>query len=121
MEFELSNYLTVSSLDFPDIEFDKDYFTVQSSIYETNSFEVMKKFYTSDFKSTTPLNIEQKYIINKVLQKENFVVNGKLGSGKTTTIVNVLLDCLEWQKGSYINNDLHNIESIQSRYAKDGF
>lgn len=122
MEFELSNYLTVSSLDFPDIEFDKDYFTVQSSIYETNSFEVMKKFYTSDFKSTTPLNIEQKYIINKVLQKENFVVNGKLGSGKTTTIVNVMLDFVgRGKKVLYINNDLTNIESIHSTIAKMGF
>ncbi|MDY4052850.1 MAG: hypothetical protein SOY80_05860 [Bacilli bacterium] len=108
-----SCYLTVCEVEYYDFTINNDFFVTERSRYETSDIEIIKNYF-ENVCSILPTNIDQKYIILKVLQGDNFVVDGRLGSGKTHTILNILANCIKNNKKVlYINQDLDNILDVE--------
>ena len=82
-------------------------------MYETESETVIKNYFTK-VKAILPTNIDQKYTIIKAAMGENFAVDGKLGSGKTYTILNIIADFItKGKKILYVNQDLDNVWDLE--------
>lgn len=120
LEVATDNYLTIMEIEYPDFVDNKGLFAVQRSLFETSDYEITKT-YINNIKSILPANIIQKYIINKAHQGENFVVDGRLGTGKTYTIINIIADqILNDKKVLYLNQDLNNINDFRRKLKKLG-
>lgn len=108
--FDVVNYLTVCRVAYDDFNYDKSRFTVNRSMYEIGSSEVMKQYY-QDVKGILSMNLIQKYTSIKAHNGENFCVNGKLGSGKTRTIINIIGDfVINKKKVLYVNQDIDALQ-----------
>lgn len=107
------NYLTVCKVEYYDFNLTNDFFSVERSIYETTSEEINKKYFNT-IHAILPTNIDQKYAILKASQGDSFAVDGRLGSGKTYTILNIIADSIKKNKKIlYVNQDLDNIWDVE--------
>lgn len=112
-KYSPSNYLTVCKVEYYDFNLTNDFFSVERSIYETTSEEINKKYF-STVHAILPTNIDQKYAILKASQGDSFAVDGRLGSGKTYTILNIIADGIKKNKKIlYVNQDLDNIWDVE--------
>ncbi len=112
-QYSPSCYLTVCDVEYQDFTISNDYFNTERSIYETTDMEIIQQYF-KDIKGVLPTNIDQKYTILKVAQGENFAVDGRLGTGKTYTILNILADAIsKGKKVLYVNQDLDNIWDVE--------
>ena len=112
-KYSPSNYLTVCKVEYYDFNLTNDFFSVERSIYETSSEEINKKYF-STIHAILPTNIDQKYAILKAAQGDSFAVDGRLGSGKTYTILNIIADGIKKNKKIlYVNQDLDNIWDVE--------
>ncbi len=115
LTIDTTNYLTVVEVEYPDYVDKKGIFGIQRSILETNDIELLNQYFKNTHGILTS-NIEQKYITLKAHNGESFVVNGKLGSGKTHTIINIIGDFLyNNKKVLYVNHDLDNINDFRRK------
>ena len=58
--------------------------------------------------------MDQKYVILKSLHGDNFTVDGRLGSGKTYTILNIIVDAIfKGKKILYVDQDLDNVWDLE--------
>ena len=52
---------------------------------------IVQRFFKNIY-SILPTNFDQKYVLIKANEGDNFAVDGRLGSGKTYTIINLIAD-----------------------------
>lgn len=104
-----SNYLTIAFVEYPDITLNNIQMTVQKSVYEMTEHQLAEKYF-KEIKGILPSNADQKYVCLKANNGENFSVDGRLGSGKTYAIINIIADQIsKGKKILYANHDLDNI------------
>ena len=107
------NYLTIAHVEYPDISLEKDYMEIENSINEMTEEVLFKRFF-NEIKPIFPTNLAQKYILLKANEKDNFSVDGKLGCGKTYTIMNIIADAISKDKTVlYVNQDADNIFDLE--------
>lgn len=108
-----TNHFTIAFVEYPDIVLDKDYMSIERSINEMTEQAINEKYF-KEIKGVLPTNLIQKYVILKANEGEKFAVDGKLGSGKTYTILNIIADQInKGKKILYVNQDLDNIIDIE--------
>lgn len=104
-----TNYLTIAFVEYPDITSSNIHMTTQKSIYEMTEHQLANRYF-NEIKGILPSNADQKYVCLKANNGENFSVDGRLGSGKTYTIINIIADQIaKGKKILYANHDLDNI------------
>lgn len=107
------NYLTVCNVEYYDFTINNDYFNVERSVYEVSSEEVIKDYF-KEVRAILPTNMDQKYVILKALHGDSFTVDGRLGSGKTYTILNIIVDAIfKGKKVLYVDQDLDNVWDLE--------
>lgn len=112
-KFSPCNYLTVCNVEYYDFALNNNYFNVERSIYETPSHEILNEYF-NEIKAILPTNMDQKYVILKTMHGDNFTVDGRLGSGKTYTILNIMADAIDKDKKIlYVDQDLDNVWDIE--------
>ncbi len=117
-EFQIGNFFTYASVEYPDFKASNDLLDIERSIYE-NSAEVISKEYYSKVKAILPTNIQQKYVILKAAKDESFAVDGKTSSGKTYTILNIVADKIaKGKKVLYVNQDSDAISRFERELHK---
>ena len=113
LKFIIYNYLTTVKVDYHDYASDPDFFDMNRSVFSKKPEEINKEFYQKT-KAILPTNIYQKQAILKAINGEKFVVNGKLGSGKTYTALNIIADQLARNKRIlYVNQDIDNLYEME--------
>lgn len=114
------NYLSVMEVEYFEFAIEKNHFNTQRSILETNDYTIMNNFFSSIL-SVFPTNIEQKYIMQKAHNGENFVVDGKFGVGKTRTIINIICDAVyNNKKVLYVNQDINTTNYVLNTLVELG-
>lgn len=107
------NYLTVCKVEYSDFVVSNNFFNTERSMYESSSEEIIKSYFTN-VNAILPTNIEQKYAILKATSGDNFAIDGRLGAGKTYTILNIIADFLSKGKTVlYVNQDLDNVWDLE--------
>lgn len=107
------NYLTYAKVEYPDYNVDHHFFDIERSIYETTARDIQKEFFMN-IKAVRPTNIYQKYVLLKANNGENFAVDGKLGSGKTYTALNIVADKVaKGKRVLYVCQDNDSINAFQ--------
>ena len=113
LKFIIYNYLTTVKVDYHDYFTDVDFFNMNRSIFSQKPEEINKEFYQKA-KAILPTNIYQKQAMLKMINGENFVINGKLGSGKSYTALNIIADQLSKNKRIlYVNQDIDNLYEME--------
>ena len=95
LKFIIYNYLTTIRVEYNDYFNEESFFDVERSIYDRKPEVIMKEYYNK-INAVLPTNISQKEAILKAAIGENFIINGKLGSGKTYTAINIICDQIEF-------------------------
>lgn len=114
---EPTSYFTIAFVEYPDFILDEDYMSIESSINEMTEEMILHKYFQNS-KGVLPTNINQKYVILKASDGERLAINGRLGSGKTYTIINILTDQIaKGKKILYVNQDLDNIFDIEKNFT----
>lgn len=104
-DLQMGNFFTYANVEYPDFKGGNEIFDIERSIYEANPKEINEEYYDS-VKAVLPTNIQQKYIILKASKGESFAVDGRIGSGKTYTILNIIADKIaKGKKVLYVNQD----------------
>lgn len=104
-----NNYFTVAFVKYNDFTTVDGYMSIESSINEMSEQDIVQKYFKT-IKGIMPTNIDQKYALLKAADGDKFVVEGKLGSGKSYTIINMIADSIAKKKHVlYVNQDLDNI------------
>lgn len=112
-KYSPSCYITVCDVEYQDFAINNDYFNIERSIYETTDIEIIEQYF-KNIHAVLPTNIDQKYAILKVSRGENLAIDGRLGTGKTYTILNILSDAIsKGKKVLYVNQDLDNIWDVE--------
>ena len=120
LNISTSSYLTKMIIEYSDLIIPSDYFDHQASINEINDIELLKQFF-NNCKTVLPTNMEQKHIILNSHLGKNFAVDGKIGSGKTSTIINIIADAIERNKRVlYINRDMLNMADVRTFFYQYG-
>lgn len=109
--FAVDNFLTIAKLRQPVGRSNSDVFDVLNSIYEKESSpNVLTKKYFNEVNAILPTNMEQKYALLNAKNGKSFIVNGKLGSGKSYTALNMIVDGISKNKKIlYVNQDIDNL------------
>lgn len=114
--YTITNFLTVVAVEYSDTNLNFDDMSVQRSIYEQTSFDVYQNFF-SRVKTIKPTNIYQKWVLLKIDNGESFFVDGRLGTGKTYTIINGIADAIspnKKKKVMYVSQDRNNLNKVYS-------
>lgn len=107
------NYLTIVNVEYPDISLDKEHMSIENSINEMTEETLFKRFF-NEIKPIFPTNLTQKYILLKANENDRFSVDGRLGCGKTYTIINMIADAIAKNKTVlYVNQDADNIFDLE--------
>ncbi len=115
------NFLTICNIEYYDFDFKKDLFIPERSIYEKREIEIYEDYF-KNIKAILPTNLHQKHAILRAHKGESFAVDGKLGSGKTYTALNIIADAIAQDKKIlYVNQDLDNVWDIEKNMAYFGF
>lgn len=116
-----SCFLTICEVEYYDITIENNFFTTERSRYEVSDVDIVKSYFENAY-SILPTNIDQKYIMLKVLAGDSFCVDGRLGSGKTHTILNIMANAIKNNQCIlYINQDLDNILDVEKNLKYLGF
>lgn len=117
-DLQIGNFLTYANVEYPDFKRDNDIFDIERSIYELSP-KVLNNEYYKNIKAVLPTNIQQKYVILKADKGESFAVDGRLGSGKTYTILNIVADKVaKGKKVLYVNQDNDAIDRFEKELYK---
>lgn len=107
------NYLTICNVEYYDFDIKKDFFSPERSIYERKESQIYNEYFAK-IKAILPANLHQKHALLRAHHGENFAVDGKLGSGKTYTAINIIADAIaQDKKVLYVNQDLDNVWEIE--------
>ncbi len=113
--FSIDNFLTIGKVRLTAGQNYSDIFDVLHSLYEKESTpNVLIKRYFNEVNAVLPTNMEQKYALLNASMGKSFVVDGKLGSGKSYTAINMIVDALtKNKKVLYVNQDIDNLFEIK--------
>lgn len=115
------NFLTICNIEYFDFDVKNDLFVPERSIYEKKE-RVIYEDYFKNIKAILPANLHQKHVLLRAHKGENFAVDGKLGSGKTYTALNIIADAIARDKKIlYVNQDLDNVWEVEKNMAYFGF
>ncbi len=118
--YSLENYITFGKIEYKDFTISRDFFDTNRSIYDLKPHELYKEYF-ANITSIIPTNIYQKHILLRARQGANFGVEGKLGSGKTHTIMNIITDFLaRGKRVLYVNHDIDNIWDVERNFKMIG-
>lgn len=107
------NFLTICNVEYYDFDIKKDFFSPERSIYESKEINIYKDYF-KNVKAILPANLHQKHAILRAHNGESFAVDGKLGSGKTYTAINMIADAIASDKKVlYVNQDLDNVWEVE--------
>lgn len=110
---DLNNYLTIVHVEYPDIVLEHDFMSIENSINQMTEQTIYTRFF-KEIKAIFPTNTIQKYVLLKANEGDKFAVDGRLGSGKTYTILNMIADGIAKDKKMlYVNQDADNIFDIE--------
>lgn len=113
MDISPLNYLTVCNVEYFDFDLRSDLFDSERSVFEVNETKLYNEYF-SKICAILPTNLHQKHSLLRAHNGESFAVDGKLGSGKTYTILNIIADFIKRDKKVlYVNQDLDNIWEIE--------
>lgn len=124
LKVSLQNYLTFASLQTKEIVFDHSRFNIDKSLINIVGEQniLMDEEYGLNL---FPLNIAQKNALVQAMAGNSFGIEGSLGTGKTTTLVNIALNAVgQGKRVLYISNldqTLENVESIFSSFQLDNY
>lgn len=117
-DLQIGNFLTYANVEYPDFKGNNDIFDIERSIYELTPKTINEEYY-KNVKAVLPTNIQQKYVILKADKEESFAVDGRLGSGKTYTILNIVADKIaKGKKVLYVNQDNDAIDRFERELHK---
>lgn len=115
------NFLTICNIEYYDFDVKNDLFIPERSIYEKREINIYEDYF-KNVKAILPANLHQKHVILRAHKGENFAVDGKLGSGKTYTALNIIADAIAKDKKIlYVNQDLDNVWEVEKNMAYFGF
>lgn len=115
------NFLTICNIEYYDFDFKKESFIPERSIYEKREIEIYEDYF-KNVKAILPTNLHQKHAILRANKGESFAVDGKLGSGKTYTALNIIADAIAQDKKIlYVNQDLDNVWDVEKYMSYFGF
>lgn len=118
--WNVTNYLTICSVTYPEFKYDRNRYMIDRSINENNHADVIKTYF-KQFKGILPTNTLQKYVCLKAQAGNNFCVDGRLGTGKTHTIINIMGDAISrGKKVLYINQDLDQTWFVEKKLRELG-
>lgn len=118
--FEIGNFLTFARTEYPDLNF------IHEELLDTSSFLEYSIAYIygqalSKTRSLLPSNIYQKYVMVKASQNESFACSGRLNSGKTSTIINIIGErLLKNKQVLYVNSDQVALGELEYRLHELG-
>ncbi len=108
-----ANYITIVQIEYPDIILDKDFMSIENSVNQMTEKTIFKRFY-NEINAIFPTNTIQKYVLLKANDGDKFAVDGRLGSGKTYTILNMIADFISKDKNIlYVNQDADSIFEVE--------
>ena len=117
-DLQMGNFFTYANVEYPDFKGGNEIFEIERSIYESTPKAINTDYYNL-VKAVLPTNIQQKYIILKASKNESFAVDGRLGSGKTYTILNIVADKIaKGKKVLYVNQDNDSIDKFERELYK---
>ncbi|MBQ8292559.1 MAG: DUF4011 domain-containing protein [Bacilli bacterium] len=117
-DLQIGNFLTYANVEYPDYKGDNERFDIERSIYEFTPKAITDEYY-KNVKAIMPTNIQQKYVILKAAKGESFAVDGRLGSGKTYTILNIVADFIaKGKKVLYVNQDSDALARFENELYK---
>lgn len=118
--FTIGNFLTYALTEYPDLNFVHEESLDTSSFFEYRAADIYGQA-LEQVQAVLPSNIYQKYVMVKAHRNENFSVGGKLGSGKTSTIINIIADSIAQNKQVlYVNSDQRTLEEFHQRLYEVG-
>lgn len=118
--YSLENYITFGKIEYKDFTINRDFFDTNRSIFNMEPHLLYKEYFKK-ITSILPTNIYQKHILLRASQGSNFGVEGKLGSGKTHTIMNIITDKLsKGKRVLYVNHDIDNIWDVERNFKMIG-
>lgn len=116
--YSIGNYLTVVSVEYTENTLNFDDFSTERSIYEIEPKVILQNYF-EQVKSVTPTNIYQKRALLKINNGESFVVDGKIATGKTTTILNTISNAIQKNKKVlYVSQDTDSIHTLEKELRK---
>lgn len=111
------NYLSIMSVEYPKIPLPKDPFHKGLSLYENSAYQLVKDYF-HNITAILPSNMSQKYVLQKVHQGENILLDSCVGTGKTHVAINIIADAISKQKKVlYVNSDLSSIDYVYHTLA----
>ena len=118
-KFSIDNFLTIGKIRLTAGQNNSEIFDVLHSVYEKEAApNVLIKKYYHEVNAVLPTNMEQKYALLNAANGKSFIVNGKLGSGKSYTAINMIVDALSKNKKIlYVNQDIDNLFEIKKNLA----
>ena len=121
MDITPVNYLTICNVEYFDFDLKSDLFDSERSVFENEESKIYREYF-SKISAILPTNLHQKHSLIRAYNGESFAVDGKLGSGKTYTILNIIADFIKRDKKIlYVNQDLDNIWEVERNMRYFGF
>lgn len=112
---EVGNFLTSASIEYNANNLSFEELDTQRSIYEKDALTIYDEYFKK-IKAITPTNIYQKWVLLKINAGQSFVVDGKLSSGKTETIINAISDAILKKKHVlYVSQDMDGIKEVEKK------
>lgn len=116
--FELGNFITYARVDYMDIDLDRNKFSPQRSFmnYDLNEIHLYPLIHLN---MILPANKEQKDALIVASEGKSFAIDGKLGTGKTTTAINIIANKIHQEQSVlYISNDSHQLKAFKQRVTE---
>ena len=113
---KLENFLTFAFTNLPSIVMDHDRYALSSnfSSYLGNKYYIPGK---DEICNITPLNNKQRLAVQRVNCEDNFAISGVIGTGKTTTLINIASDAIKRGKRVlYVSSNMSTIEKVEAIY-----
>ncbi|HHU55578.1 MAG TPA: hypothetical protein GXZ48_02650, partial [Acholeplasmataceae bacterium] len=112
MDVRVENYLTYATITYPQIVINHDKFSLKSLNNNLN--------YTN-INNISPLSQKQMIALDRARSGNSFAITGYLGTGKTTTLINIACDGYSrGQKVLYVSNNRDTLNNIYSIFHNNG-
>jgi len=118
--FELGNYITYAKVDYPDLELPREKMSPQRSYMNYGEAEI-HLMPILGLNMVLPANREQKDALIVASEGKNFAIDGKLGTGKTTTAINIMANMIKNEKRVlYLSNNKNAIDQVKRTFSELG-
>lgn len=120
LEYRLENYLTFAKTIEPPIIINHDRYSLKNKF----TFPLGNRYYrddASEIYNITMLNNRQRMAVQRASYGNSFAINGALGTGKTTTLINIASDAIKRNKHIlYVSNMKETLDYVEEVFAAKG-